>query len=72
MAKNSYSTSRVRRFVKNLERQGCRVRETKSGWFIYFPDGKTTMNAHSTISDQKAVRAMRAAVLRAGLTWPGI
>lgn len=72
MAKNSYSTRRIERFVMAMERQGCRVKKTNNGWRILFPDGKTTMSAHTSISDQNAVRAMRAQVRRANLEWPGI
>lgn len=72
MPKATYSTSKMEKLAKALEDQGCRVRVTKSGWFVYFPDGVSTMNIHKTISDTKAVMAMRATVTRAGLEWPGI
>ena len=72
MAKGTYSTSKMERLALALEDQGCRVRVTKSGWFIYFPNQRGTMNIHKTISDTKAVMAMRAKVKRAGLEWPGI
>lgn len=60
----------VNTLLKHVEAQGARLEEKKNGTMIYFPDGSTAM-AHFTTSDTNAFRPLRAAVKRAGLTWPG-
>lgn len=56
--------------LKHVEKQGATLKETKNGVMILFPDGSTAMT-HWTTSDKNAFRPLRAAVKRAGLTWPG-
>jgi hypothetical protein len=61
--------SELRRLVFHLEDQGCRVRQTKKGWFIQFPDGTGTA-LHKTGSDVRGPKNLRAQVRRAGMNWP--
>jgi hypothetical protein len=57
--------------VESLEEQGCRIRHTRAGVFVYCPDGKTTIGFHlSHHSDRRAIKNIRSEVLRVGLTWP--
>lgn len=57
--------------VKALEEQGCRIRETKGGWFVYCPDGKTTLGFHkSNASDRRTMKNLKSDIQRAGLRWP--
>lgn len=57
--------------IQSLSEQGCRIRKTRGGVFVYCPDGKTTIGLHtSKHSDRRALKNIRAAVLRAGLEWP--
>lgn len=62
----------LRRLALDLERQGCRVRETKTGggFIVIFPEGKGMLQLHGSISDSRAFKNQRAAVRRAGLVWP--
>lgn len=72
MASNTFSVSRMSRFVDALVEQGCRVREGRKGWVVYCPDGETTLHVHKSISDSKAVERLKMQVRRAKLEWPGI
>lgn len=59
------------RVIRSLEEQGCRIRTTKGGVFVYCPDGRTTLGFHvSKHSDRKALKNIKAEVLRAKLLWP--
>jgi hypothetical protein len=57
------------RIVNDLEKQGCRIRLTKMGWFLYLPNGET-MVFHLTPSDRRAQNNQKAKIKRAGLHWP--
>lgn len=59
----------IEKLLKSLEEQGCRIRETKKGWFVYFPSGDSTIY-HKTPSDHRAMKNNRARVRRNGLHWP--
>jgi hypothetical protein len=41
------------RLVRKAEKQGWRVRETKSGWMLFSPDGVTKVSVHKTPSDHR-------------------
>jgi hypothetical protein len=41
MTVRTMSTSQQQRFIKHMEKQGCEVRKTKSGYIVKFPDGGT-------------------------------
>ena len=57
--------------IRSLKDQGCRVRRTKGGVFIYCPDGISTIGFHtSKHSDRRALKNIRAKVRQAGLEWP--
>jgi hypothetical protein len=61
----------ILKLVRSLEEQGCRVRYTRGGVFVYLPDGVTTMGFHtSKHSDKKTLANIKAEVRRAGLEWP--
>lgn len=62
------ASKRNRIIITDLEKQGARVRETKAGYIIFFPDG-SSMSLHGSESDHRAEKNTRARVLRAGLTW---
>lgn len=59
---------RVERLAMDLEKQGARVKRTTSGFLIQTDLGSTTF--HLSVSDQRALRNMRARVLSMGLKWP--
>ncbi len=57
--------------IDSLVEQGCRLRRTKGGVFLYCPDGIHTIGIHtSKHSDQRAIKNIRAVVRQAGLEWP--
>lgn len=61
----------INQVIASLEKQGCRIRQTRGGVFVYCPDGKHTIGFHtSKHSDPRTMKNIRAAVLRAGLEWP--
>jgi len=62
------SSKRNRIIITDLEKQGARVRETKAGYMVFFPDG-SSLTIHGSESDKRAEKNTRARVLRAGLTW---
>ncbi len=62
------SSKRIKIVITDLEKQGARVRETRSGFMVFFPDG-SSMTMHGTESDHRAEKNTRSRVLRAGLTW---
>lgn len=65
------SQQHIGKLVDSLVEQGCRLRTTKAGYFLYLPDGKTTIGLHkSRHSDMRTMRNLRAEVRRAGLEWP--
>lgn len=55
--------------VVDLEKQGCKIKLVKNGWMILFPDG-SSYTLHTSSSDHRAGKEVRAAVRRAGLRWP--
>lgn len=61
-------SKRNRIIITDLEKQGARVKETKAGYIIFFPDS-SSMSLHGSESDHRAEKNTRARVLRAGLTW---
>jgi 5-enolpyruvylshikimate-3-phosphate synthase len=64
------SASKVLRIViTGLEKQGAKVKETKKGFMVMFPDG-SSLTVHNTESDHRALANTRGRVLRAGFTWP--
>ena len=61
----------VQKLFPELERQGFRIKETKSGWIIYPPDkSKATIGTHRTPSDHKAWINFQADLKRAGFITP--
>lgn len=60
----------IRELAKDLERQGANLIYKKDGIMVRLPDGSSQM-LHFTNSDRRAHMNIRAAVKRAGLTWPG-
>lgn len=57
----------LRTLLKELERQGGRVKETKKGFMVYPPDPKASPVAiHKTPSDHRAWNNMRAELRRSG------
>ena len=65
----SGNSKRTRAVLASLEIQGCKVKETRQGWMIHFPNGES-MTIHGTESDHRAEKNTRARVIRAGLRWP--
>ena len=59
----------TRRVVRGLEKQGAKIKKTKDGHRVLFPDGTTEM-VHWSTSDHRATANMRSAVRRAGFHWP--
>lgn len=67
---NELKAISIKRLVADLEKQGARVRKTKKGWLIHFPNGES-MIFHTTPSDSvRGIRNQRASVKRGGLLWP--
>jgi hypothetical protein len=56
------------KLIKQLERQGARVRRTKSGYAIFTDAG--SMGFHLTTSDWRANKNIRAQLERIGLDCP--
>ena len=57
--------------LKGLTLQGCTMRGGEGGKvFIYFPDGVTMTTFHSSISDRRGLKNLRAIIRKAGLSWP--
>lgn len=69
MGTKQITSDMLRRIVNDLAEQGCKVKETRKGYFIGFPNGETTVY-HHTPSDVRAQKNNRARVRRAGLHWP--
>lgn len=62
---------KVRKLIPELERQGFRIRETKSGWMIYPPNkDQLTIGTHRTPSDHKAWKNFMADLKRQGFIEP--
>lgn len=59
----------MRTLLLHLEGQGARVKRTRKGVRVLFPNGMT-LGMHWTESDHRAVLNSRAVVRRAGFTWP--
>lgn len=55
--------------MMGLEKQGCSIRDTKSGYMILLPEGGS-VTFHKSTSDHRAVLNMRSRIKRAGLDWP--
>ena len=60
---------RVTDVLHSLEKQGCTLKPTKSGYMVHFPNGQMTV-VHLTSSDHRAELNFRSYVLRNGCTWP--
>lgn len=63
------STKEVNVLLKNLQSQGCVIKEVKKGYLVLFANGEST-TFHRTPSDVRAVRNLRAHIIRNGITWP--
>ena len=63
------SSRRLVRIIRDLEKQGAEVIQTRKGWTLRFPDGTST-TTHRTPSDHRAHKNLRADVERAGFVWP--
>ena len=57
-----------RRLIHELERQGARVKPTKSGWIIRTDLG--TMGTHRSPAHGNDADAVERDVRRLGLSWP--
>ena len=71
MAKGSVFPARdVKRLVEHLEKvQHCKVKRTTKGYWVGFPNGNST-TLHLTCSDPRAIKNVRAIVLKNGCAWP--
>lgn len=58
-----------RRLLLHVEKQGVNVTETKKGYLMRFPNGKTEM-LHKSQSDYRGVNNLKASLKRSGITWP--
>src|SRR6187399_366153 len=63
------SPKEIRGLLDHLREQNVRMKRTKAGWLLYLPNGETA-NVHLTPSDWNGHLPLRAAIKRAGLTWP--
>jgi hypothetical protein len=61
----------AKRVVREAERQGFRVKETKMGWMIYAKEGPEQVLMHKTPSDWRALRNDIARLRRIGFEWKG-
>lgn len=59
-----------RKLLRSLEKQGCTIIPTTSGWRVLYPDGKSSSSIHRSHGDYRSRKNLRAEVLRAGLIWP--
>lgn len=64
------ASKRIKIIITSLEKQGCVIRETKSGYLVRPPGGGEQFAIHGTESDHRAEKNTRSRVHRAGLTWP--
>lgn len=56
-----------RRLIAKAEAAGWQVRDTKAGWKLYSPDGKTIVTMHTSSSDNRAIANMRSDLRKGGL-----
>lgn len=59
-----------KRLTKQLERQGARIKRTKSGWLVFTEQGTMGLHRSATSDSRHGDRALRKDVERLGLTWP--
>lgn len=45
----------IRKLIKQAKEQGWRVKDKRSGWMLYSPDGTTQVMIHKTASDSHAL-----------------
>ena len=69
MSRQPFPRRDVERLVDDLEKQGCKIKGTKAGYLVGFPNGES-MTVHLTSSDTRAIRNTRARVEKNGCTWP--
>jgi len=69
MSSAQLSTKQIQSLVKGLESQGCKVREVKKGYLVMFPNQEST-TFHRTPSDVRAVRNLKAIIVRNDVSWP--
>jgi hypothetical protein len=67
--KRSFPMKDVKKLVALLEKQGCKTKPTKAGYWIGFPNGQST-SFHLTSSDPRTLANVKACVIRNGCTWP--
>lgn len=58
------------RLVADLERQGARIKPTKSGWLVFYGDGPGVAIHRSPSSDGNGDKLVRSRIERTGLRWP--
>ena len=61
----SDKTQRI--ILREAEKAGWLIRNTRSGWQCLSPDGKAAVTMHTSSSDHRAIRAIIADFRRAGL-----
>lgn len=57
--------------VKAAKKQGWRVKETKSGYFLFDPSGQHKELLHKTPSDPRGLRDSLSRMRRFGFKWKG-
>lgn len=70
MSRKPFPKKEVEKLMDSLAEQGCLVKAVKAGYWVGFPDGKTSTTVHLSQSDTRSFKNTRAHILRAGLTWP--
>jgi hypothetical protein len=62
-----------KKLAKALEDQGCKTREIAGGgYWVGFPDGKTSTTFHLTQSDPRSLKNLASYIKAAGLVMPKI
>lgn len=58
------------KLARLLEKQGCRVKQTKNGYMIYAPSGGVIIYHVHASNSPRAMKNIKADVERQGLQWP--
>jgi hypothetical protein len=71
MSKRSpFPAKDVQKLVRHLEdHQGCKVKPKAAGYWVGFPNGEST-TIHLSLSDTRAIKNVKACVVRNGCVWP--
>ncbi len=61
----------IRKLIKQAKEQGWRVKDKRSGWMLYSPDGITQVMIHKTASDSRELGNIISLMPNSGFKWEG-